>query len=319
MDEVLRQLEATAGEVFERVGPATVAIGRAPRGSGVVVAPDRVLTNAHNLRDRTTQVTLEHGSRQGAAIAVDTAFDLAVLEVDVGSVEPIEWAERAPGVGAVVFGLARGAAGTRLSTGFVSGTGRSFRGPGGRAIGGSIEHTAPMARGSSGGPLLDATGAVVGLNTHRLGEGFYLAQSASSGLVERVAEMVRGHVPRRAELRIAVAPPGVARRLRRSVGLPERDGALVRAVEPDGSADRAGVREGDLIVGAGPVGGEATTVTAADDLHQVLGSHDPGAALRLLIVRGVDELELTVTFDDPDGSAGDAGGDAGDAGGSAPG
>src|SRR5690606_19209331 len=190
---------------------------------------------------------------------------------------------------------------------------------GGRAIGGSIEHTAPMARGSSGGPLLDATGAVVGLNTHRLGEGFYLAQSASSGLVERVAGMVRGHGPRRAELRIAVAPPGVARRLRRSVGLPERDGALVRAVEPDGPADRAGVREGDLIVGAGPVGGEATTVTAADDLHQVLGSHDPGAALRLLIVRGVDEMELTVTFDDPDGSEGDAGEDAGDAGGSAPG
>ncbi len=309
MTELLDQLESAAGEVLERVGPATVAIGRAPRGSGIVVAPGRVLTNAHSLRDRTTQVTFADGGRQGTAIAVDTSFDLAVVEVDTGEVGPIEWAERLPGVGAAVFALARGVRGTRLSTGFVSGTDRTFRGPGGRPIAGSIEHTAPMARGSSGGPLLDTRGAVLGLNTHRLGEGFYLAQSAAPSLVDRVAEMVHGRTPRRAELRIAVAPSDVARRLRRSVGLPERDGALVRAVEPDGPADRAGLREGDLVVGAGRPGADAAVVATVDDLHRALAEHDPDQPLELAIVRGVDDMQLTVTFE-RDGDAADDEGSA---------
>ena len=290
-EDLLSQLEEAAGRAAERVGAATVAIGRAPRGSGVVVAPDRVLTNAHNLRDRTTQVTFEDRAEQGTVLAVDPGSDLAVLEVTTEGVEPLTWAEAAPGVGAAVFAVARGARGTRLSVGFVSATQRAFRGPGGRPIGGGLEHTAPMARGSSGGPLVDTSGSLVGINTHRLGEGFYVAQAVEPGLVERVAGLADGVSPQRAELGIAVAPAEVARRLRRSVGLDERDGVLVRSVREGSPAEGAGLREGDLIVAAGD-----QSITSIDQLHLALGAHDPASPLTLGILRGAEQLDVRVEF-----------------------
>jgi S1-C subfamily serine protease len=292
MTDVLAELEGAAGRVAERVGAATVAIGRSPRGSGLVVAPGRVLTNAHNLRDRTTQVTFADGrAAQSTVLAVDAGSDLAVLDVDTAEVDPLEWADRVPGVGAAVFSLARGVRGVRLSVGFVSGVDRTFRGPGGRPIGGGLEHTAPMGRGSSGGPLVDTTGAVVGVNTHRLGEGFYLALAADPTLVERVRSLVAGRSPRRPTLGIAVAPAEVARRLRRSVGLDERDGVLVRGVEEPGPAAAADLRVGDLIVRAGSV-----PTPTIDALHGVLGAHDVSEPLTVEVVRGVEELTLTVSF-----------------------
>lgn len=296
MTDVLAELEGAAGRVAERVGVATVSIGRSPRGSGIVVAPGRVLTNAHNLRDRTTQVGFADGrTAQAAVLAVDAGSDLAVLEVDTADVAPLEWADRVPGVGAAVFSLARGVRGVRLSVGFVSGVDRTFRGPGGRPIGGGLEHTAPMGRGSSGGPLVDTTGAVVGVNTHRLGEGFYLALAADPGLVERVRSLVAGRSPRRPTLGIAVAPAEVARRLRRSVGLDERDGVLVRGVEDGGPAAGADLRVGDLIVQAGPA-----PTPSVDALHEVLAAHDPSEPLTLDVVRGAEELTLTISFGEPE-------------------
>ena len=88
-----------------------------------------------------------------------------------------------------------------------------------------------------------------------------------------------------------MAPAAVARRLRRSVGLDERDGVLVRSVEDGSPADRATLRDGDLIVAAG-----AAPIASVDDLHAVLGGHDQEAPLELSIVRGADELTLVVEF-----------------------
>ena len=73
-----------------------------------------------------------------------------------------------------------------MTFGLVSAVAREFRGPGGRRIDGSVEHTAPLAPGSSGGALLDAEGRLVGLNTNRIGEGFYLALPANAALRSRV-------------------------------------------------------------------------------------------------------------------------------------
>ena len=114
-EDLLSQLEDAAGRAADRVGTATVAIGRSPRGSGLVIGADCVLTNAHNLRDRTTQVTFEERSEQASALAVDASSDLAVLEVATEGIEPLTWAPAAPGVGAAVFALARSSRGTRLT------------------------------------------------------------------------------------------------------------------------------------------------------------------------------------------------------------
>jgi serine protease Do len=292
MAQILEELEQAATQAAQRVGPATVSIGRSGRGSGVVIAGGHVVTNAHNLRDRTTQVAFADGRvEQGTVVSLDTASDLAVVRVGTEGVEPVTWAEQVPGLGAAVLALSLGSRGTRVTVGFVSGVQRTFRGPRGRSIEGGMEHTAPMGRGSSGGPLVDADGNLVGLNTHRLGEGFYLAQAAEPDLVRRVTEMVAGQAPTRAELGIAVAPNDVAAKLRRSVGLDERDGVLVRSVGEGSPAARADLRVGDLIVAAGD-----RAVGAVDDLHEVLGAHDVATALVLSIVRGADEVELSVEF-----------------------
>ena len=194
-------------------------------------------------------------------------------------------------IGDVVFGLAStGAGAARVTAGTISAIEQTFRGPGGSRIGGSIEHTAPLASGSSGGPLVDGSGKLLAINTNRIGEGFYLARPADAAFRDRVDALARGESVSRPRLGIAVAPSIVARRLRRSVGLAERDGLLVRGVEDGSPADRAGLERGDLIVAAAgrPVEGVDTLYGALDGA---------GATLALAVVRGTEESELTVAFD----------------------
>jgi serine protease Do len=182
----------------------------------------------------------------------------------------------------------------------VSGTERSFRGPRGRRIAGSLEHTAPLARGSSGGPVVDADGHLVGLNTNRAGEGFYLAIPADADLRERVEALGRGESPAAPRLGVAVAPPWVAARMRRAVGLADREGLLVRGVEEGSPADRAGIGRGDLIVAAG-----GRAVTSADELHEALDEAGSGGSLNVTIVRGEEEREVAVRLSPADPASGD--------------
>jgi serine protease Do len=290
---VLEELQTAVGTVAERIGPATVTIGRDRRGTGIVIADGRVLTNAHNLRDRTTQVTFADGrATQGEVLGADPDGDLAVLAVDTAGAAAAEWSTTGPAAGQVVFAAGRGRHGLRVTFGAVSAVDRTFRGPGGRRITGSVEHTSPLARGSSGGPLADADGRLIGVNTHRLDDGFYLAIPAGPELRQRVDQLAAGRAPSRRRLGIAVAPSYVARRLRRAVGLPERDGLPVRSVEDGSPAAAGGLAGGDLITTA-----NGTDVRSADDLWADLDALGDAGALDLGIVRGADELTVRVTFD----------------------
>ena len=294
---VLEDLTTSIESVVERVGPTVVGLGRGwGRGSGVVTAPGTVLTNAHNLRGETVTVTFGDGrSETGTVAGVDMDADVAIVSVDTGAVDAVEWAPDvdAVGIGAAVFALANpGGRGLRATFGLVSAAGRSFRGPRGRRIRGSVEHTAPLPRGSSGGPLVDAEGRLLGVNTVRMDGGLILAIAADQSLRERAEALARGETREPARLGVAIAPPRVARRLRRAVGLPERDGLLVRDVEEGSAADRAGIERGDLIVATGD-----GDVTRLDDLHRALDSVRDGAGeLELTVVRGADERKVTVSF-----------------------
>jgi len=196
-----------------------------------------------------------------------------------------------------VFGAAATPSGApRVTVGFVSSVERAFRGPGGRRIAGSIEHTAPLASGSSGGALVDAAGRLVGLNTNRVGEGFYLALPADSVFQERIEALARGEEPSRPRLGIAVAPSAIAIRMRQSVGLPAREGLLVRGVEDDSLASKAGILEGDLIV---EVAGQA--VSEVDALYELLGKVELPFEVKL--VRGTEERTVSVGGGDAQGEA----------------
>ena len=292
---LLRELEEATRRVAEQVGPSVVGLGRGwGLGSGVVIGEDRVLTNAHTLRGDEVTVTFADGRRERARVAAaDVDADVAVLAVETGAASSLEWGEDgAAGVGTPVFALANpGGRGLRVTFGLVSATGMSFRGPRGRRVGGSIEHTAPLVRGSSGGPLVDQDGRLLGINTLRLEGSLILALAADAAFRESVEALARGEAPARVRLGVALAPPRAARRMRRAVGLPERDGLLVRAVGDATPASAAGIAEGDLIVAAGgePVG-------RVDDLFRVLDRVDPGGTLELGIVRGVDDRTVAVSL-----------------------
>jgi serine protease Do len=289
------ELQASVARVAERVGPSVVRIGRhGGRGCGVVVGDGLVLTNAHNLRDRTTLVTFADGRAvQSRVTGVDADTDLVVLAVDTGGAPALPWSDTATELGATVFAVASIPDSHRVTVGTVSATDRSFRGPRGRLVTGGVEHTAPLARGSSGGPIVDAEGRLLGVTTLRLGDGFSVAQPAGPALRERVDALAAGREPQRRVLGIGAAPAHVARRMRQAVGLPDRAGVLVRAVESDSPAARAGLRRGDLITAA-----SGTEVTDVDGLTAALDGLPAGQTLPLHVVRGTEELDVVVRFDD---------------------
>jgi serine protease Do len=293
---MLNALQEAIASAAEQVGPSVVGLGRGwGLGSGVVIAEGRVLTNAHNLRREQVTVSFADGRRvAGELAATDSDLDLAVIELDTGDAPAIAWEpDEAPSIGTPVIALANpGGRGLRATLGFVSAEGRSFRGPRGRRIGGAIEHTAPLPRGSSGGPLVDVEGRLLGLNALRLDGGLILAVPATAAVKERALKLARGEAPATPRLGVAVAPPRVARRMRRAVGLPEREGLLVRAVEPDSPADAAGVERGDLLVAAG--GRELDGVDALYDALDAVSQN--GGTLELTIVRGTDERTVSAEF-----------------------
>jgi len=289
---VIAELQSAVAGAAERVGPSVVGLGRGwGRGSGVVTDAGIVLTNAHVLRGDEVAVAFADGrTEHGRVVGADADLDLAAIAVDTGDAPPIAWDPERPGavgIGEPVFALANpGGRGLRATFGLVSATGRSFRGPRGRRIGGSLEHSAPLPRGSSGGPLVDAEHHLLGLNTIRIEGGLILALPADAAMQRRAETLHSGAAKNRPRLGIAIAPPRAARRMRAAVGLPERDGLLVRGVEADGPAAKAGIERGDLLIG---VGGQP--LSTVDALFDAL---EGGGELTLQVLRGTEERTVSI-------------------------
>src|SRR5215468_3837353 len=285
---IFDEIQAGIEQLAAGAGASVVGIGhRWGTGSGIVLGDGQVLTNAHNIRANEVMVSFADGrTTEGRLAGRDIDADLAVIEVDTAGAAALPWASEptAARIGTPVFALANpGGRGLRVTFGLVSGTDRVFRGPRGRRITGSLEHTAPLLPGSSGGPVLTAAGDLLGINTNRLGEGFYLAIPADQALRERAGALARGESAAPPRLGIAIAPGYVARRLRRAVGLPDADGLLIRDVTEDRPAANAGLASGDLIVGAA-----GNPIRDADDLFDALAA-SRGGTIELNVIRGTDE------------------------------
>jgi serine protease Do len=294
--EALKAFQDAIAGAAERVGPSVVGLGRGwGLGSGVVIGEGHVLTNAHNVRRDQVTVVFADGRREtGEWTAADPDLDLAVISVDTGTAAPVVWEPGdTPGTGTPVLALANpGGRGLRTTLGFVTSDGRSFRGPRGRRVSGAIEHTAALPRGSSGGPLVDVQGRLLGLNAVRSDGGLIVAVPATAAVKERVEGLARGEAPATPRLGVAIAPPRAARRMRRAVGLPARPGLLVRGVEDDSPAAGAGIEAGDLLAAAN--GAELGSV---ETLYEALDAVSDGGSLDLTVVRGTEERGVTVEFE----------------------
>jgi len=299
---IFDEIQASIARLAQDAGPSVAGIGqRWGTGSGIVLGAGQILTNAHNIRGSKATVTFAGGrTAEGNVAGHDIDGDLAVIEADTGQAAALPWATAVPAIGTPVFALANpGGRGLRVTFGTVSGIDRTFRGPRGLRITGSLEHTAPLLPGSSGGPVLDVQGQLLGINTNRLGEGFYLAIPADEELRRRVGALARGESVRTPQLGITITPGHVARRLRRAVGLPDTEGLLIRGVAEDSPAARAGLASGDLIVAAA-----GQPIRTVDDLSGALQS--AGDSIELTVLRGTDERSIQVGLgqtSQPDGEA----------------
>jgi serine protease Do len=158
-------------------------------------------------------------------------------------------------------------------------------------IEGVIEHTAPLPRGSGGGPLVDADGRILGLNAIRRDGGLIVAWPAAV-LRDRATTLASGRATAPPRLGVALVGARQARRLRAAVGLEPIDGLLVRAVESGSPADRAGVARGDVIIAI-----DGAAVSDPDPLYAALDAATD-SDLALKIVRGSNELVLTARLGD---------------------
>ena len=172
----MKSLSNLIANAVESAGPAVVGLrsGRGP-ASGLVIADGVVAVPAYRLTSDEPHVrfsgTGEDDNRREPArlLGVDHDSGLAVLAVDTADITPPPWADDgdAPPIGAAVVALANPAGrGLRATAGYVSAGPRSFRGPRGRRLREGVEHTAPVSRGSGGGPLLDERGQVIAINAH---------------------------------------------------------------------------------------------------------------------------------------------------------
>ncbi len=258
------------------------------RASGVVVAQDRIVVLRQTTPGPVELTVAGHAPQEGELVGSDRRRGLAVLGAPTGDVTAAQWADAAPSIGDAVFALANpGGTGLRATEGRVSSEPLTVRGRHGGPVEGVIEHTAPLPRGAGGGPLVDSRGALLGLNVLRSDPGLILALPAA--VVRPAVERILSGREQARHLGVALAPRRASRKMRAAVGLPERDGLIVRGVERGGAADTAGVRAGDLLVTIGE-----TELSHIDDVFAALDGAEDSVALRL--IRGTQELELTVAL-----------------------
>jgi S1-C subfamily serine protease len=284
-----------------RVRPAVVHIAvqragaAAGSGSGFVITPDGyILTNSHVAsKARELMVSLPDGRESSAELVGDDPdSDLAVIrlgaKVDAWCVLG-DSSRLQVGQVAIAIGSPYGFQHTATS-GIVSAVGRSMRSQAGRLIDDVIQTDAALNPGNSGGPLVDSRGEVIGVNTAVIlpAQGICFAIGSNTARVIAGWLITEGRV-RRARIGVAGESVPIARRYVRHFALDAETGVRVQQVERDSPAARAGLREGDLIVG---LGDEA--VRGVDDLHRLLTGHAATEPRVLRVIRRTERVDLEI-------------------------
>jgi len=305
LDEYSRTIVSAA----DRVGPAVVNIDikqrldsrRGPRevggsGSGFVIAPDGfILTNSHVVHDANQiAVSLPDGREYPAQLVGDDPdTDLAVIRIDAPHLAHVRLADsESLRVGQVVIAIGNPLGfQASVTAGVISALGRSMHAQSGRLIDNIIQTDAALNPGNSGGPLVNSAGEVIGVNTAMIRP----AQGICFAIASNTAKFVAGWLIRDGKIRrsyIGVAGQNVPlhRRIVRFYNLPLETGVLVVSVEKDSPAQRAGLREGDLIIAFNeqPIG-------SIHELHKMLMGEQIGVEATLLVIRHTEKLVLAIT------------------------
>jgi S1-C subfamily serine protease len=289
--ELLDSYSQTIAAVVNRVAPSVVNIRvEGPRGagggSGFLIAPDGfILTNSHVVHGaRKLEVTL-HDARNYPAelLGEDPDTDLAVIRIAAPNLQHVRLADSAKvrvGQIAIAIGSPYGFHQT-VTAGIVSALGRSMRAESGRLMDDILQTDAALNPGNSGGPLVNSAGEIIGVNTAVI----LPAQGICFAIGANTAQFVAGWLIK--EGRIRRSSIGVAGQ---NVPLTRDMGVLVAELERGSPAERAGLRQGDVIVGF-----KGHTIATIDDLHKRLVASEIDVSSPVMVLRGTEKLFLIVT------------------------
>jgi S1-C subfamily serine protease len=299
-DSTLRALSNDLATAVEHAGRSVVAIHARPRipASGIYWREGIVVAASHTIRkEQDIAVALPDGTRaQAQLVGRDGGTDLAILRFDSNpSAKAVSVADRATAdtlrVGSLVLAVGRpGDDGVSTSLGVVSAVGDKWRTWSGGEIDRFVRLDLAVYDGFSGGALVDADGAVLGVNCSALARGTPL--TIPNATVDRVVDalLTRGHVAR-AYLGVAMQPARLTKAIADRLDLGDTArGVLIVMVESDSPADRGGLLVGDVILSAGGL-----PVTEPQDVAELLGAERVGAELELNVVRGGERRPLRVT------------------------
>lgn len=285
----LVDLSRDIADLVGRLAPSVVRVDarRGRPATGIVWADNLVLTADHVLeQEDSPEVTGSQKTLKASIAGRDPGTDLALLRV-----EGLKGAPAAHGRSADVrtgqLVIAIGQPGElQVTVGIVSGLSAAFRSWRGGQVEGLIQTTAELLPGFSGGPLVDADGRVIGINSWHFGRG--VSRALPIETAERVGESLRVHGRiRRGYLGLGAQPVQLSESLANQLG--QQTGLLVVTVEPGGPAQKAGLLQGDAIVTI-----DGDPVRQLDELFNRLATFEVGSAHRLGLVRAGERKDVTV-------------------------
>ncbi|MBN1285470.1 MAG: trypsin-like peptidase domain-containing protein [Anaerolineae bacterium] len=289
----LQNLSEALVKSVETAGASTVRVEARRRlpATGVVWSAEGLVVTADHVvrRDEDIYVGLPGGAKVAAAlVGRDPTTDLALLKAETQDLTPPAWAgDEALRVGSLVIAAGRPYHDMQATLGMIYTLGGSWRTPAGGRIDRYIQTDVTMYPGFSGGPLIDAAGQIIGLNTSGLLRDASLAIPVATLKRITAALLEHGHV-KRGYLGVGMQPVRLPEALAKT--LEQEAGLLLVSVEPGSPADTGGLLIGDIIVA---FGGEP--VEHMDDLLMLLGGDQAGHETAVRIVRGGELKEVMIT------------------------
>jgi S1-C subfamily serine protease len=266
-------------------------------GSGFVVSKDGYIVTNDHVVDGATSVKVMLGTSKTAqtakVVGIDPSRDLALLKVDGHDLKTLSLGNSSSvGVGDATYAIGNPfGLDSTFTTGIVSALNRSLQAPDGATISGAIQTDAPLNPGNSGGPLVDGTGRVVGINTAMIGaaQGICFAIGIDTA-ADVAARIMRDGRVRRSRVGIAAQTVSLDRRLARRLKLATPSAGMITDVVAGGPAERAGIGKGDIVL---HFAGEA--IRGVDDLHRLLTSERANTQVMLQLLRAGQLVNRTVT------------------------